>query len=45
MVEDHDKADGLVEGVAKLMSLINDRATREKLSKMINIIITKIYFV
>ena len=39
------KADGLVEGVAKLMSLINDRATREKLSKIINKIIIKIYFV
>ena len=39
------KADGLVEGVAKLMSLINDRAMREKLSKIINKIIIEIYFV
>ena len=39
------KADGLVVVVAKLMSLINDRATREKLSKIINKIIIKIYFV
>ena len=33
------------EVVAKLMSLINDRATREKLSKIINKIIINIYFV
>ena len=32
-------------GVAKLMPQNNDRATREKLSKIINKIIIKIYFV